>query len=65
MSNFILIYVQVSNFIQTQSNEGGKVGRWVETCQRGGGLVDEAGGVQVGWWWRVSGTGGVEGVGGG
>jgi hypothetical protein len=44
---------------------GAKWGGGVETCQRGGGLVDEADSVQVGWWWRVSGTGGVEGVGGG
>jgi hypothetical protein len=59
MSNFILIYVQVSNFIQTQSikreGEGG-----VQTRRHGGGPVEEAGGVQAGRWRRPSGAGIME-----
>jgi hypothetical protein len=44
MSNFILIYVQVSNFIQTQSIRGeGVENRW---C--GGGEMEDTGGVQAG-----------------
>jgi hypothetical protein len=62
MSNFILVYVQVSNFIQTQSikMEGGGVEGGVQTCRHGGRLVEEAGGVQAGRWRRPSGAGIME-----
>jgi hypothetical protein len=57
MSNFILISVQVQNFMQTQSIEGGG---GVETCRLGGGPVEETGGVEAGRWRRASSADGVE-----
>jgi hypothetical protein len=61
MSNFILISIQVSNFIQTQSIEGGGGrGGGVETCQRGGGPLEEDGGMQMGRCKRPSGAGGMQ-----